>query len=487
MTFNSENLSIVFDLGTTEIKGAVMKNDGTLVQKVTQQNYTTVTDSNRHEQDAIFWWKAICSVSNELCESHKIHSVIVTGQMQNLLLLNTKGSPLQEVILYSDQRSIEESEWLLQNSCYLDLVAKTGNEQGPTSLLAKLLWIKKHQPEIFSKTNCLLPGASDYVVFRMTGEKATDTTTASTTGLMELVERKWIDEALFNKMGLQGVQTLLPKLFDGGAKIGELQKKAATDLGIPAGLPVFLGPGDAGSATIGAGCGVPGKAYAYIGTSGWVAFAEKQPADPTTGVITLSHPKCDHFIQVAPLLTAGGNLEWAKSLSNFESYDSLINDAISSPLSNLIFLPYLKGERSPFIDPKARGAFIGLQSTTGQSAMNRAVLEGICFAFRHALTALTDTPVNELILTGGGTRSKEFCQMFADVLNVEILILEQDGTVNMRGALKSAQGNLEEIELFHSAIRFTSKGNLREHYNRLYSGFVEAYPALKSIFSTLHQ
>ena len=77
MTFNSKNLSIVFDLGTTEIKGAVMKNDGTLVQKVTQQNYTTVTDSNRHEQDAIFWWKAICSVSNELCESHKIHSVIV--------------------------------------------------------------------------------------------------------------------------------------------------------------------------------------------------------------------------------------------------------------------------------------------------------------------------------------------------------------------------------------------------------------------------
>ena len=153
---------------------------------------------------------------------------------------------------------------------------------------------------------------------------------------------------------------------------------------------------------------------------------------------------------MAPLLTAGGNLEWAKSLSNFESYDSLINDAISSPLSNLIFLPYLKGERSPFIDPKARGAFIGLQSTTGQSAMNRAVLEGICFAFRHALTALTNTPVNELILTGGGTRSKAFCQMIADVLNVEILILEQDGTENMRGALKSAQGNLEEIELFQN-------------------------------------
>lgn len=487
MTFNTENLSIVFDLGTTEIKGAVMKNDGTLVQKVTRQNSTKITDSNHHEQDALFWWEALCSVSRELCKSYKVQDIVVTGQMQNLLFLNSKGYPLQEVILYSDQRSIEEAEWLLQNSCYHNLVAKTGNEQGPTSLVAKLLWIKKHKPEILSKTKCLLPGASDYIVFRMTGETATDTTTASTTGLMELVKKKWLDKALFDEMGLQGVQTLLPKLYDGGEMIGILQQNSAKDLGILAGTPVFLGPGDAGSATIGAGCGIPGKAYAYIGTSGWAAFSEKQPADPKTGVITLSHPKCDHFIQIAPLLTAGGNIEWAKSLSSFESYDSLINDAISSSLSNLIFLPYLKGERSPFVDPKARGAFIGLQSTTGQSAMNRAVLEGICFAFRHALTALTETPVKELILTGGGTRSEAFCQLFADVLNVEILVLEEDGAVNMRGALKSAQGNLDESCSFFSATRFTSKGVLKEHYDRLYGAYEAAYPALKSVFSTLHQ
>src|SRR5690606_7293683 len=164
--------------------------------------------------------------------------------------------------------------------------------------------------------------------------------------------------------------------------------------------------------------GESGWVYAYLGTSGWIAFTSAYRAMPDHGAFTLAHPQPTAYIQIAPLLTAGGNLEWARGVFGGGDYDTIIEQAGARPPSNLSYLPYLNGERSPFRDPLARGSFIGVDPRTSYNDFYRAVLEGVIYAYRHALDALLTSPPSALVLTGGGTRSEAWCQLFADILNL---------------------------------------------------------------------
>ncbi len=483
-------LWLALDIGTTGTKAALLDENGQ-VQRSTYCDYATHTmGGGVVEQDARDWWNAAVAAAREL-NPVEVDAIVLTGQMQNLILLDAQGLPVRPVILYSDLRAHAEVA-ALHESIGRDVLCRlTGNNQEAGSLLAKLRWLLAHEPDSLNRAVHLLVGAADVVAFGLTGVAASDTTTASATGLMDIVSRRWLSSADLSRLGIASVERLFASLHPGGAEIGTVTPTAAAEWHIRPGIPVILGPGDAGATTLGVGSGVPGHPYAYIGTSGWIGFTAENPGSPETGVFTLAHPRPGQFICVAPLLTAAGNFDWARSLFDVESHAAMIDSALAQPPSRLLYLPYLNGERSPFSDPFARGAFIGLEPRHTQADLVRAVLEGVAFAYRHALDSLMTTPIAHLVLTGGGTRSPGWCQMIADITGVEVSIAPDAANVGLRGAMLAAQiarGERTDYALAPETRQTASlrpNPSLRAHYDRQYAHFRAAYPALKSLFADM--
>jgi xylulokinase len=475
---------LVFDIGTSGTKAALLSETGEIL-KSSYRDYPIFAQVNGVvEQDANDWWKAACEAIKEL-EPQNVKAIILTGQMQNLILLDNSGERLRNVILYSDTRATHEAEIIKQRLGIDNLRNLTGNDQEASGLLAKLSWLKEHEPEVLQKAKHLLLGAADYLVFKLCGDFVCDTTTASTTGLMNLQHSDWLSADIFSAINLD-ISKLLPKLVSGGTQVGVVQPEASQVMGVPEGIPVYLAPGDAGTATLGIGSGEAGKPYAYIGSSGWVAFSSSQKGNPETGVFTLAHPRANMYICVAPLLTAGGNLDWAYKQLGFDNHEQMIEAALTQAPSNLIYLPYLNGERSPFSDPHARACFIGLGSHHTKAHLARAVLEGVAFAYKHALDALITEPFSELALTGGGARSLTFCQLLSDVLAVKVLVPEEAEHNGLRGALIAVQVNQKERENYAVELNgLRLEPSVDTDDQAKYQWFREAYLSLKPLFQKI--
>lgn len=482
---------IAFDIGTTGLKAALITPHGQPL-RTTYRTYPTQTaDHGLMEQDANDWWQAARAAAQELKPPQGIDAIAVTGQMQDLILIDGRGNPIRPVILYSDTRAREEAASINRRIGAAQLRELTGNDQDAGGLLAKLVWLNRHEPQTLTRTEHLLLGAADYITYKLTGVAINDTTTASTTGLMDIQKRNALDVDIFSQLDISYCRKYIPLMHPGGKQIGKLHADAGKQLNLKPGIPVYHGPGDAGAATIGAGSGEPGSAYAYIGTSGWVAFTANERANPESGAITLAHPRSDYYIQIAPLLTAGGNLEWIRKLFDDDDYGQLIDEALKRTPTNLLYMPYLNGERSPFRDPLARGAFIGLTSQMERPDLYRAVLEGVVYAYRHALDALLPTPATSLTLTGGGTRSQAWCQLFADIIDLPVHIAADAEHVGLRGAVIAAQVASGVLDTYNPPDRFPVRVTLqpsaaqRQHFNQQYRLFLGLYPSLSGVFANM--
>jgi xylulokinase len=479
---------LAFDIGTTGTKAALLDEAQNVLESAYTSYETTRGSNGEVEQNPLDWWQAVLETTRELsvhAEFSSVSSIVLTGQMQNLTLLDNEGQPLRPTILYSDSRAKDESEEVSKLLNANLLYELTGNEQDSSSLLTKLFWLKHHEYTTYKKTTHIFLGAADVIVFWMTGQAVTDTTTASTTGLMTLQTRDYLT-SLFNKLGLEILHSTLPKLSDGGTLIGTLTDEMAKQLMLSTNTQVYLASGDAGSTTLGAGCGELGEAY--LGTSGWIAFSSEERASER-GVFTLVHPHPKRFIQIAPLLTAGGNLQWIRDLFSSSDYESIITEALLGQPQSLLYLPYLNGERCPVRDPLARGAFIGLRSTTTKADMIRAVLEGIVFNYRQALQALCPTFPKTLRLTGGGTKSSAWCQLFANILGIPVQVMKDAEFVGVRGAQLSAlvaSGARKDYTLQNECMTFEPDVTLAPHYTKLYDAYLGIYPALKETFKKLN-
>ncbi len=485
-------LWLAFDIGTSNTKAALVTPEAEIVASASSGYDTQMLEGGVVEQNADDWWKAVIACCQELSANHDLHAVdaiAVTGQMQNTILIDASGQPVRPVILYSDTRAKDESrkiEAILGNQPLRQL---TGNDQDAGSLLAKLLWLHTNEPDSLTRASNLLMGAADFVAYQLTGAVNTDTTTASTTGLMNIATRTSITSTVLDQLAIGEYYRLLPNMVPGGTQIGTLLDLAADILGLKTGIAVHLGPGDAGAATIGAGSGEPGQVYGYVGTSGWIAFTATEPANPDSGAITIVHPRNGYFIPIAPLLTAGGNLQWIQDLFSSSDVNSLIDSAIRRPISDLFYLPYLNGERSPFRDPLARGAFIGLNPSTEKDDIVRAVLEGVVYAYRHALSALVSHPVQSLVLSGGGTQSDAWCQLFADIIGTPIHIMAEAENVGVRGSVLAAQ--VANGQMLHYAFAgvnlaartFQPQNDQHDHFDHKFNLFLDLYIALQPHFN----
>ena len=424
-----------------------------------------------------------------------IAAILLSGQMQDLILLDDEDA-LGNAVLYADGRAQDEAAAIQVEIGAQTLTAITGNEQGPASVLAKWKWLQIHEPQRLASARALLVGAHDYVGWRLCGTVGADYTTASTTGLVDLSQRAWAS-AMLTHLGLSPM--LLPPLRRTGETLGKVTAAAASATGLPVGTPVLVGVGDLGATTVGVGAGEPGTAYAYLGTSGWIAASLPEAIPmPERGVFTLIHPDGRRFVQVAPMVTAGGNLEWLRSQLAGDGADPIsferLNDAAAAaPLGSggLLYLPYLKGERSPFSDPDVRAAFLGISASTTRAELVRAVMEGTALAFRALHEALGLT-IGPLRLAGGGANSPLWAQILADVLGGPVQVVAQPGEAPARGAAILAGQALgwfdslaPDADFFPTASTYSPVTEESEAYPRLYAIFAQLYPLLRTTYGDL--
>jgi len=495
---------IALDIGTTAAKAAVVDCNGKIYASVSA-TYPLFKQGPEVTQSPSDWWQATQQCIRSLLDAYhkksELSAVVLTGQMQDLILLDSQNV-LAPAILYSDLRAVQEANQIYEQIGEETLIRVTGNLQDASSLLAKLLWLREHSPEFYTSAERILIGAHDYITYRLCGAAVTDYTTASTTGLFDLNRNQWA-ESLMTQLQLRC--DWLPDLLPYEQPAGRVSRSAGEATGLPEGLPVFHGVGDAAAATIGAAAGEGSCWYVYLGTSGWLAAVfDSPPVDPRSGIFNLRHPDGKRLILIGPMLTAAGNFEWlaqqfgglesSTALENLTSYEKLTHLAAkAAPGSNgVLFLPYLNGERSPFRDPNARGVFFGLSLSTARQEMYRAVLEGVAFAMRTIRDSMPSEHAPErLSLVGGGARSLLWGQIFADVFDCPVVILADPGEVGTRGAALAAakalgwQPNLTPADYF--PIEHTLYP-IRENvtcYNRLYPVFCSLYPHLKSSFQAL--
>jgi xylulokinase len=407
---------------------------------------------------------------------------------------------LAPAILYSDTRSQTEIQDIHQKIGEDRLKQVTGNLQDASSLLAKLLWLKRHKPDIYARFKTVLFGAHDYIAWKLVGSAHTDFTTAATTGLLDIRQNTW---ALDIMRAIDLRTDVLPQLVPSHTIDGYLTEDKAALLGFPAGCPVFHGSGDVGTTTLGSNAGEPGTTSCYLGTSGWIATTTANTlANPDSGIFNLRHPDPAKLIQVGPMLLAGGNIQWViENISSFpqaENRYALLSDKaaeVKPGANGIIYLPYLSGERSPFRAPEARGGLIGLSRETTRADMYRAVLEGVAFAMRSIQESITGRDLNlqSLTLSGGGAKSSIWPQIFADVFHCEVLVLEHAEEVGLIGAallggkaLGWYTGYLLPLELLKVKMTYAPKTENIPLYNELYAIFRQLYPALRNSWSVLN-
>ncbi|MFO7631161.1 MAG: FGGY family carbohydrate kinase [Caldilinea sp.] len=493
---------LAIDIGTTGAKAALVNRDGALLASALATYPTHTAAGNIVEQTPQEWWDATCHALHDIWRSAPagvhVAAVILSGQMQDTILLGDDDA-IGPALLYSDSRAQVEAAEIEQLVDAAALTAITGNTQGAASVLAKWRWLAAHEPPRLAAARTILLGSHDYVTWRLCGVRSADPTTAATTGLLDWRNRVWATSLLV-QFGLN--TALLPELHPAGTQIGRVNAAAALATGLAEGTPVLQGVGDLGATTVGVGAAEPGAIYAYLGTSGWLAVSrdEAEPL-PERGVFTICHPQPRRWIQVAPVLTAGGNLEWLRSaLATPEGVQpdyTRLNDlaAQSAPGSGgVIYLPYLNGERSPFSDPHARAGFLGISGATTQADLVRAVMEGTAFAYRSLREALDVVQRGPLLLAGGGGQSPLWAQILADVLGHPVQVAAVPGDAPARGAAILAGRALgwhdsltPAADFFPMEAGYTPVAHNAALYDRFYPIFAGLYPALRASFAALAQ
>lgn len=431
----ARDVIVAADIGTTGVKVTLVTADGEVVARGSGSYTTGSMISGSHvEQHPEEWWEAtVAAVRSVLEDRHRPIALALTGQMQDVVLLRG-DDVLRPALLYSDTRAQTEAESIHARLGPGVWERTTANEQDASSIPAKLLWLRLHEPDVVDQADRLLLGAHSYVAWRACGEAVCDPTTASTTGLFDFEAGDWFAAAM---EVAETSPALLPGLHEPYETLGALRVEAAAELGCPAGIPVVHGPGDASATSLGAGTGAVGDSFVYLGTSGWVATVTAgERADPGTGIFTLRHVEPGQTLKIGAMVSVGANLAWARQeLLGDVPWSRVDELAAGHGPTGLIYLPYPAGERSPFRDPSARAGFLGIGSDTTQADLIRAVMEGIAYSLRNIERTMTPDAKGTLVVGGGGCRSDVWCEILAAVLGRP---LERIGDLEDVGALGAA-------------------------------------------------
>ena len=467
------------DVGTTGVKALRISPGGEIVARAEEGYRLSTPQPGWAEQDPEDWWRA-AEAALAAVGSDGVAGIGLSGQMHGLVALDNADRVLRPAILWNDQRTGAECAEIEARFGLREVVQLTGNRALPGFTAPKLLWLRRHEPDVYARiARVLLP--KDYVRLRLAGEHATDVADASGTLLFDVRQRRWSGEVL---EGLEIPTDWVPPALESTGLSGRTAD----------GLPVAAGAGDQAAGALGVGVDRPGPLSVVLGTSGVVfaalpAFA----ADPDGRVHSFCHAVPDGWHAMGVMLSAAGSLGWLREVvAPGEPPDEVVAEAEPWPpgVEGLTFLPYLAGERTPHVDPAARAAFAGLSLRHDRGALVRAVLEGVAFGLRDSLELLRAIGVEpgSARVSGGGARSELWLRIVASVLELplERTAAEEGaafGAALLGGVAAGVFTDVQEAVAATVRVRDTIEPEPEwiEPYAHAYRRFRSLYPALRPL------
>jgi xylulokinase len=480
------------DLGTSEVKLLLLDAAGQVVAQAGSPLQVSRPEPLWSEQSPEDWWRATDNAVSQLRSAHpqafsRVRAIGLSGQMHGAVLLGDGDEVLRPAILWNDGRSHAECEELTLRAPRLHAIA--GNLAMPGFTAPKLLWVKKHEPEVFARVrSVLLP--KDWLRLRLSGEKVSDPSDAAGTLWLDVAARDWSDE-LLAACDLQ--RSHMPRIVEANQPCATLRREVAQAWGLGPEVIIAAGAGDNAASAIGIGAVQPGDGFISLGTSG-VMFVVNDGfrPNPASAVHAFCHALPGRWHQMSVMLSAASCLKWFVDFSGAGGEAALLADVAQLPASALrnapIFLPYLAGERTPHNNPFATGAFVGLTHAHTRAVCGYSVLEGVAFGLADGLAALqaAGTEVSRLSLVGGGARSGLWAQLIADVLDVQIVTHSGGETGGALGAARlawMAAGGSEAQVCTAPPVAVTYRPDLSRHRGlqaRL-QRFREAYRLLTTL------
>ncbi len=484
------------DVSTTATKAVLIDEAGAVLGVGTAEYNFESPRPLWSEQDPRLWWDGAVTairdvVSTTGVAASDVAAIGLTGQMHGAVLLDGAGEVLRPAILWNDQRTGAECDFIRQALGPERLISITGNDALTGFTAPKLVWVRDHEPTIWRRIeHVVLP--KDYLRLRLTGDYALDKADGAGTLLFDLAARDWSPEVL---AALQIDPAWMPRTWEGPEITGTVTAEAAAATGLRAGTPVVAGGGDQAANAVGVGAVSPGTMALSLGTSGVVFASTDQPLfEPHGRVHAFCHAVPGRWHLMSVMLSAAGSLRWYRdTLSPGTAFGDLVAEAAEAPPGSdgLLFLPYLSGERSPHPDPLARGAFVGLTLSHERRHLTRAVLEGVAFGLRDGLDLMVGAGMPapaQIRASGGGTASELWRQILADVLGAEIATVNTTEGAAYGAALLAAVGAGwfptvdAAIAACVQATVVASPGHDAARYTEVHALYRDLYPALAPTF-----
>lgn len=495
------------DIGTSGTKVIAIDESGKLVASASADYELFTPKPLWAEQNALDWWDAACKCCRSIVAqigADDIAGIGLSGQMHGLVMLDSKHEVLRPAILWCDQRTQVQCDWITDAVGKDLLVAETANPVLTGFTAPKIVWARDNEPQTFERAVMhLLP--KDYIRFRLTGEFATEVSDASGTSLLNVPERRW-SRAVCDKIGVS--LDHLPQMYESFEISGRVSALGAQATGLKEGTPVVGGGGDQAAGAVGNGIVQSGIISVAMGTSGVVfAFADTPVIDPKLRVHTFCHAVPNKWHVMGVMLSAGGSMRWYRdtlglsekavaSHMKTDPYELITRGAatVAPGSEGLFFLPYLTGERTPHPDPLARGAFVGLTLMHSKAHLARAVMEGVSFGLRDSLEILKEMGVSigNVRANGGGAKSEIWRQITADIFGFPLSTIAIDegpalGVALLAGVGTGIYGSVEEA--CSAVVKVTRGASVIEENARVYEKSYEIYrglyPALQNSFAQI--
>ncbi len=486
------------DVGTSGAKALLIDAEGAVIASATEEYPLYTPRPLWAEQDPEDWWRATVAAIRAVLNRSGVHAEDVaglglTGQMHGMVALDANGQVLRPCIMWNDQRTALQCAEIMATVGKERFLALTGNLALPGFTAPKILWVRQNEPEVYRRiAQVLLP--KDYIRYRLTGGYATEVSDASGTVLFDVAHRRWSLEVL---EALDIPPGWMPSSYESPEVTGTVSQDAARETGLRPGLPVVGGGGDQAAQAVGSGIVREGVISVTVGTSGVVfAATDEMKLDPQARLHSFCHAVPGRWHVMGVMLSAGGSLRWLRDtiagperevgrLSGVDPYEIMIAEAAQVPAGSegLLFLPYLTGERTPYADPNARGAFVGLTLRHGKSAMVRAVLEGVAYGLRDSLELLRalNIPIEQVRASGGGARSTLWRQIMANIFGTELVTINITEGAAYGAALLAGVGAGVYRDVFEATertIRVVDRVEPVADEVAIYDGYYQDYRTL---------
>lgn len=489
-------LYIGIDLGTSAVKLLLMDAQGKIENIVSKEYPLYFPHPGWSEQKPEDWWSAVMEGLKELTkdtDKDQIGGISFGGQMHGLVVLDAQDRVIRPAILWNDGRTAKQTDYLNTVIGKEKLSEYTANIAFAGFTAPKILWIREEEPENFARIKKLmLP--KDYIAYKLSGVHCTDVSDASGMLIFDVKNKCWSKEML----DICGItENMVPQIFESYETVGNILPEIAEELGFPKTVKIVAGAGDNAAAAVGTGTVGDGRCNISLGTSGTIFISSRDfCVDKHNALHAFAHADGHYHLMGCMLSAASCNKWWMDDVIGTQDYAGEQAQIEKLGENHVYFLPYLMGERSPHNNPDARGTFIGMTMDTTRADMTQAVLEGVAFAIRDSFEIAKSLGIHieRTKICGGGAKSPLWKKIIANVLGIQVDVIESEEGPGYGGAMLAAvacgeYASVEEAaeKLVHVVDTIVPDPELVEKYNDRYRKFAKIYPTVKNLYSEIKE